>query len=281
MSEYTGPDIINYSRIAKWEFRAILKMVFKNYPKIDPWKPYGHPSTDLKVIQEETAMEHFKKMIQDHVDAEEETLPADFFEAGCSPVKFIQYWEKYDLNPFIENLKAETPDGLYEIFAEVKRLHGLSAQNPLQSIIEPEPEPNEEPQKDGILPAPIGTAWEDVTITLIARDTVSFKIGNQTERFTYAELGMSDKRTGDKPKFVWWFFVLLIKGNGFISRQTDNYDAKLPDSAKQFKGAMKKLSKIEDDIFAHYKTEGGYRAKFKAIDKTHGTYKEIISLPEA
>jgi hypothetical protein len=138
----------------------------------------------------------------------------------------------------------------------------------------------EELQEEKILPAPLGTAWEEVTITLIARDTVSITIGNRTKRYSYAELGMSDKRTGDKPKLVWWFFVLLIKENGFISKQTENYDPKLPDLVKQFKVVMKKLFIIEDEILTHYKKEKGYRAKFKAVDKTHGTYQEILMPPE-
>lgn len=170
---------------------------------------------------------------------------------------------------------------------QVDALEGIEVADEVVEFIEqaakekPEPGPIEEPQEEKILPAPTGTAWEDVTITLVAKDTVSITIGSRTERFSYAELGMSDKRTGDRAKAVWWFFVQLIKEQGFVSSQTENYNPKLPDLAKQFKVVMKSLFSIKDDILTHYKKEKGYRAKFKTIDKTHGTYQEIIRLPEA
>jgi hypothetical protein len=145
----------------------------------------------------------------------------------------------------------------------------------------PEAETRKEESKNCLLPAPEGTVWGDVKITLIARDSVEVSISGGTERYSYHELEMSDKRSGDKPKAMWWFLVHLLKENGFISRVSENYNPNLPDTAKGFKSCMKNLFKIKCDVLGHYKIEKGYRAKFATGDRTQITLKELMCLPDA
>ncbi len=128
-------------------------------------------------------------------------------------------------------------------------------------------------------PAPKGTTWDKVKIVLIANDTVQVTIKDRSERCSYHELGMSDKRKGDKPKIMWWFLVRLIKEEGYISKIQKQYDPKLIDVVKGFRKQMKNLFGVEDSPLGHYKTEKGYRARFRIGDQTQISLKELINLP--
>jgi hypothetical protein len=132
-----------------------------------------------------------------------------------------------------------------------------------------------------LLPAPKGSTWGDVRITLIANDSVEITISGHTERCSYHELGMSDKRSGDKPRMMWWLLVRILKEGGFIPRASKNYNPKLPDTIKGFKAHMKNLFKIQSDVIGHYKKENGYRAQFIASDRTQVTFEELLRLPDA
>lgn len=134
--------------------------------------------------------------------------------------------------------------------------------------------------KNDFFPAPKGTTWKDVTITLIARDTVRISIkGGKSQMFNFSELGMSDKRTGDKPKAMWWVLVHLISENGMISRKTDQYDPILNSSVKGFKQQMKKLFGIEQAVMGHYKKNGGYKAEFQVVNQTLISVQDLLRLP--
>lgn len=122
-------------------------------------------------------------------------------------------------------------------------------------------------QKKAILFCEPGTKWENITITLIADDMVRVKTPQDEGRFTYHELGLSDKRKGDKPKMIWELLKLFAEKNGFIFSQNVKYDSKLPDTAKRLNAHLKKLFGIQDSIYkAHYKKEKGYRTKIEFSD---------------
>lgn len=136
--------------------------------------------------------------------------------------------------------------------------------------------------KNDFFPTPKETNWEDVTIVLIARDTVRISIkGGKSQMFNFSELGMSDKRKGDKPKAMWWVLVHLISENGMISRKTDQYDPSLNSSVKGFKQQMKKIFGIEQAVVGHYKKNGGYKAEFQVINQTSMSFKDLVNLPDA
>jgi len=143
-----------------------------------------------------------------------------------------------------------------------------------------------ESEEQGIPPhlhfftAPMGMTWNDVVITLVAKDIVEVKINGRTEKRSYHELGMVDRRKGDKPRVMWWFLVLLLKNRGFISKDSDSYIGNLVDTAKGFKKHMRQLFNIQDDVLNHYKSAGGYQAKFQAKDRTLIDFKELMNLPD-
>ena len=126
------------------------------------------------------------------------------------------------------------------------------------------------------LQIPKADSWDEITITLLATDMVEVSCRRKKMKLTYHELGMKDVRKGDQPKAMWWFLVLLIKENGFISRQTEDYNPKMTDTVKGFKRQMKKFFEIDNDVISHYKTNKGYKAFFQVADKTHGSFKDLI-----
>ena len=120
-----------------------------------------------------------------------------------------------------------------------------------------------------IFPCEPGTKWEDVTITLVANDTVRIKTPQGEGRFSYHELGMSDKRSSGKNTALWALLKFFAKNGGFISSQNPNYDRDLPDTTKRLNSHLKKLFGIEESIYTgHYKKVKGYKTRISFRDRT-------------
>jgi len=148
-------------------------------------------------------------------------------------------------------------------------LHQLENEYPELSSIE---EATKSAEQEKSFPCEPGTPWKDITMTLIANDTLRIKTPQSEGRFTYHELKMSDKRRGDKPTMLWELLKLFAKNQGFISSQNPNYDPKLPDTAKRLNKHLKELFGIKDSIYQeHYKKEKGYRTRIKFSDVRHST----------
>ena len=128
-------------------------------------------------------------------------------------------------------------------------------------------------QRKAIFPCEPGTKWEDITITLIANDTVRIKTPQDEGRFTYHELGLSDKRRGDEPKkALWGLFKLFAEKNGFVSPQNVRYDPRRADTAKRLNKHLQEVFRIQDSIYqGHYRKEKGYRTKIKFSDARQST----------
>jgi hypothetical protein len=119
--------------------------------------------------------------------------------------------------------------------------------------------------------------WKDIKITLIAHDMVRIKFPKTEKRFTYHELGMSDKRTGNKPKLIWILLELFAKYNGRLDSDIEesvkrhlwqtynfNYEENLPNLTKRLNAHMKKFFGIDESIFRyHYRKEKGYSTRFE------------------
>ena len=155
---------------------------------------------------------------------------------------------------------------------------------PTQAGVEPlntQEEGNVEEGEPPFFPAPEGTMWSDVKIALIARNAVEISINEKKERLTYNQIGMSDRRRGDRPKMMWWFLVFLLKENGFISRASKSYEPRLTDTVKGFKVQMKNLFGIKEKVLGHYRQEKGYKANFQTEDRTQISLEELKRLPDA
>jgi len=122
----------------------------------------------------------------------------------------------------------------------------------------------------GLLPCPPGTKWEDITITLIANDTVRIKTPWGEERYTFSELGLSDKRKGDGSTMLWELLKVFAKKGGQVGREKNDYDPKLPDTAKRLNYKLKEIFGINDSIYkSHYKLEKAYITKIHFKDRTY------------
>ena len=131
-----------------------------------------------------------------------------------------------------------------------------------------------------LIPAPQGTRWEDVTITLIANDSLEVSIKGQKERLSYHELGFSDKRRGDGPNNLWKFFIILIKYDGEINPSSGVFHMTSASDASRFNKHMQSIFGIIQSVFPHYKEVKAYRAIFNTSDRTLCTAEELIqSLP--
>ncbi len=116
------------------------------------------------------------------------------------------------------------------------------------------------------------TKWEDIKITLVSDDTVRIKTPQGEGRFTYHELGMSDKRSGDKPKIIWELFKIFSKNQGRISSDNPKYDPRLPDTAKRLNRHLKDLFEIKDSIYkGHYRKMKRYETKIIFSNQTEVT----------
>ena len=71
---------------------------------------------------------------------------------------------------------------------------------------------------------------------------------------------------------LWELFKLFAKNQGYITRTNDEYDPKLPDTAKRLNKHLQTIFNIHDSIFTdRYKTEKGYRTKIFFSDQTQAT----------
>ena len=126
------------------------------------------------------------------------------------------------------------------------------------------------PEKIKPFPCEAGTKWEDVKITLIASDTVRIETPNGKGRYTYHELGMADKRPGDKPKEVWETLKLFASNQGIFPQENQKVNEKnLVERAKHLNAHLKKLFGIKERIYKHfYKKLRRYETKIKFSDQT-------------
>jgi hypothetical protein len=118
-----------------------------------------------------------------------------------------------------------------------------------------------------ILPLRSEAKWSDVWITLVANNMVRIKTPQGNDRLTYHELGMVDRRSGDRPTMIWELMKLFAEHSGFIASHNIKYDPKLPDTARRLNKHLQKLFGIRDSIYTgHYKKEKGYRTKIRFDD---------------
>jgi hypothetical protein len=59
------------------------------------------------------------------------------------------------------------------------------------------------PTAEKRFPTPAGAKWSDVEIVLISEDEAEIKVGTVCQRYTYAAVGLADKRDGKRPLREW------------------------------------------------------------------------------
>jgi hypothetical protein len=130
-------------------------------------------------------------------------------------------------------------------------------------------EENSEANYQNVFPCKPGTKWKEIKITLIENELVEIKTPQGKGQFSCHDLGMSDKRTVNRPTILWSLFKLFAQNHGYISSTNDKYVPLLPDTAKRLNKHLQTVFNINERVFtAHYKKEKGYRTKIFFSDQT-------------
>jgi hypothetical protein len=123
--------------------------------------------------------------------------------------------------------------------------------------------------KKHILHCEKATKWEDITIILKSNEMVKITTPVGESFFTYAELDMSDKRSGDKPTLLWELLKIFAEKGGEVSSKNVVYDRRLPDTAKRLNKHMMNLFGIEESIYTgHYKSKNKYEMRIRMMSDT-------------
>ncbi|PIR01372.1 MAG: hypothetical protein COV66_01810 [Nitrospinae bacterium CG11_big_fil_rev_8_21_14_0_20_45_15] len=274
---------LNYSLLARKPFISWDELVLLLFGcEFGLFDQYGlYHAKDLRIVG---VQYDFKIWFDEAIEARQllgvnsGTLRTDYF-IGKKEDVFLWVRDNRVIDWLREN-DIEVPN-------ESQRLMNNTLLQHSTTKVEPSPSSSEQGGMDtkvkdesgNFFPVPNGTTWEDIKITLLARDTVNITVKDQSQKFAFHELRMSDKRNGDKPKIEWWVLVLFLKEKGFISKDTEHRMKDLPDKIKPLKKTMKKVFGINAPMIGHYKAEGGYRVNFKTDDKTEISYRQLLALP--
>ena len=260
--DFTGEDLIDRWQIKDFE---LFKWIKKG---LQPYNEHGlkivDPTTDLgrKIMSSFKKKPDFgrvnKKLPESILTSEDDTE----FRQHLA-VTFISGWLKANnCEADLFDIPANTSDAdalirrmkkwlfkINDVFKFEKK-HGLY-------------------RSSTILPCEPGTKWEDIKITLIDYEVVRIETPQGSGRFSYHELNMSDKRSGNKPTLIWHLFKIFAKSQGNISPTNPDYDPRLPDMAKRLNSHLQKLFGIKESIYkGHYKAEKGYKTKIVFSDQT-------------
>lgn len=125
------------------------------------------------------------------------------------------------------------------------------------------------PKSEGILRCKPGTKWEEIKITLIEEDAVRINTPSGEGRFSYHQLGFSDKRKLNTPTVLWPLVKRFAENQGEVSAGNSSYSKNLQDTAKRLNKHLQDLFGIHESIYVgSYKKERAYRTRIFFSDKT-------------
>lgn len=230
----------NYAEISKRI--SILKSRIDNDEKAE-----GLKSERNKFLEKLQKVEHKISMITNK-------------DPDCVSWKyFVKPLEASDGKKVISDLKKEEAVFKKAEVVEFEKKFGLNSFKQIQTG----------KVKKAVFPCKAGTRWEDIKITLIEDETVRIETPWGKGRYSYHQLDMSDKRSGNKPTMLWFLFKLFAQNQGSISRTNAGYDSKLPDTAKRLNKHLQNLFEIRESIFTDpYKAAKGYKTKIFFSDQT-------------
>ena len=119
-----------------------------------------------------------------------------------------------------------------------------------------------------------GLRWSEVTIAFVSNDSVRIAARDRSVTYTFAQLGFTDGRKGDRPDLVWEFFHGVAKAGGELSwsggrAASPELQRKAPSYFKAIRQRLRAVFSIEDDPFESYKKRRAYKPKFKLISTAY------------
>ena len=122
--------------------------------------------------------------------------------------------------------------------------------------------PKPEPSK-AFFPTPPGTTWAYVTIRFIDGYTVFVNAAGVSQRLSYTEMGMANRRES-RPSKQWEFLYEIAENHGTIDFHMGN--AKKNKSWKyELSSDLRGFFRINDDPFIYDESTGHWQAKFTLI----------------
>lgn len=110
-------------------------------------------------------------------------------------------------------------------------------------------------------PTPPDATWEDVSIQFRDGHTVSVKASDVTGVFTYAEMGMVDRRSG-KPTVQWKLLRAFAAGHGLLDWASREADRKNQKRRELLARDLRAFFRIEGDPFSVMEDGRGWRTRF-------------------
>jgi len=175
--------------------------------------------------------------------------------------------------------KVPVVDGLLQSIADFQRAHlkATGAIAPVGALGAPSAHPSteQETQAKAVakFPSPQGLKWADVTIAFISNDALLVETHGIRKRYHFSELGLCDRRVGDRPS-TRWALLRKLATVGEISWSTRSLGGKerlqLRAVIKDLRKTLRGLMSIEDDPFEPYRRAKAYRPRFRLQDRTCG-----------
>jgi len=122
---------------------------------------------------------------------------------------------------------------------------------------------NQSNNEQSVFPYP-KARWENFIIFELNDTKVKIRnLLNEMETvFSYVDLNMVDNRT-KQPNVMWDFQKILISYNGFLPLSEIKERDKTKHTAARYNKHLKELFRINENIYPHAKTEGGYRLRIQ------------------
>ena len=118
-------------------------------------------------------------------------------------------------------------------------------------------------------PSPSGLKWDGVNIIVVSDDSLKIEAGGHRETYTYAELGLADKRKVDAATQLWTLIKVLANYQGRIPTKNNlpiNISKQLPKHISRLRKVLKDVMQIEDDPFDPYQKGKEYHTRFSIRD---------------
>ncbi len=110
-------------------------------------------------------------------------------------------------------------------------------------------------------PTPPDATWDDVCIRFKDGHTVSIKVKSRTGVYTYADMGMADKRSG-KPNLQWELLGTFAEERGILDWSSTHADRRNQKRREYLAAILRRFFDIEGDPFRLTRDRKGWEARF-------------------
>lgn len=166
----------------------------------------------------------------------------------------------YPLSKFEDRLRLL----LYEAVTR-----GIAPPELQQGEAHPIPKEGEQPKSIDQFQRSNNLKWDEVEMFLLSDHSLRIQVRARQRTLTYAELGLADRRSTDKPNEVWTLIKGLSHYDGRIPLRNNlppNISKQLPKYISRLRKVFKDLLGIQGDPFHSYQEHGGYHTKFSITD---------------